>query len=78
MKSILMQLQNQFKDRFCEFETLSGKLKIFANPFSSDIKDVPSNLQMNAIDLQFNATLKNSYGINDLVKFYANLPSNFD
>jgi hypothetical protein len=69
-----MQLQNQFNDRFCDFEKVSGKLKIFANPFSCDIDDVPSNLQMNVIDLQSNDTLKNSfYEINDLVKFYGEL-----
>jgi hypothetical protein len=79
MKCILMQLQNQFNDRFCDFEKVSGKLKIFANPFSCHIDDVPSNLQMNVIDLQSNDTLKNSfYEINDLVKFYGSLPSNFD
>jgi hypothetical protein len=69
-----MQLQNQFNDRFCDFEKVSGKLKIFSNPFSCDIDDVPSNLQMNVIDLQSNDTLKNSfYEINDLVKFYGEL-----
>jgi hypothetical protein len=79
MKCILMQLQNQFNDRFCDFEKVSGKMKIFANPFSCDIDDVPSNLQMNVIDLQSNDTLKNSfYEINDLVKFYGSFPSNFN
>jgi hypothetical protein len=33
---------------------------------------------MNVIDLQSNDTLKNSYEINDLVKFYGSLPPNFD
>jgi hypothetical protein len=51
MKCILMQLQNQVNDRFCDFEKVSVKLMIFANPFSCDIDDVPSNLQMNVIDL---------------------------
>jgi hypothetical protein len=44
--------------QICDFEKVSGKLKIFANPFSCDIDDVPSNLQMNVIDLQSNDTLK--------------------
>ncbi|CAH1173813.1 unnamed protein product [Phaedon cochleariae] len=79
MKSILIQLQNQFSDRFGDFEELSGKLKVFTNPFSCDIEDVPSHLQMNVIDLQSNDTLKNSFHeMKDLVKFYGSLPSDFD
>ncbi|CAH2108321.1 unnamed protein product [Euphydryas editha] len=79
IKDILIQIQNQFSHRFSDFEKVSSKLKIFANPFLCDIEDVPSNLQMNVIDLQCNDTLKNSfYEINDLVKFYSSLPSDFD
>ncbi|CAH1634822.1 unnamed protein product [Spodoptera littoralis] len=79
MKDILIQLQTQFSDRFCDFEKVSSKLKIFANPYSCDVEDVPIHLQMNVIDLQSNDTLKSSfYEINDLVKFYASLPSDFD
>ena len=79
MKDILIQIQNQFSDRFGDFEKISSKLKIFANTFSCDIEDVPSRLQMNVIDLQYNDTLKNSFcEINDLVKFYGSLPSDFD
>ena len=41
MKDILIQLQNQFSERFGDFEKVSSELKIFANPFSCDIEDVP-------------------------------------
>ena len=36
MKDILIQLQNQFSERFADFEKVSSELKIFANPFSCD------------------------------------------
>ncbi|KAL4718418.1 hypothetical protein ACJJTC_016039 [Scirpophaga incertulas] len=79
MRDILIQLQTQFSDRFVDFEKVSSKLKIFANPFSCDIEDVQSHLQMNVIDLQSNDALKSSfYSIKDLVKFYGSLPSDFD
>lgn len=79
MKDVLIQIQNQFSDRFGDFEKVSSKLKIFANPFSCDIEAVPTHLQMNVIDLQSNDTLKNSFcEINDLVKFYGSLSSDFD
>ncbi|CAK1597303.1 unnamed protein product [Parnassius mnemosyne] len=79
MKDILIQLQSQFSDRFGDFEKVSSKLKVFANPFSCDIEEVPSNLQMNMIDLQSNNVLKSTfYELKDLVKFYGSLPSDFD
>ncbi|XP_045504708.1 general transcription factor II-I repeat domain-containing protein 2A-like isoform X2 [Colias croceus] len=79
MRDILIQLQTQFTERFHDFEKVSSKLKIFANPFSCGIEDVPSHLQMNVIDLQSNDALKSSfYDINDLIKFYGSLPSDFD
>ncbi|XP_045538423.1 general transcription factor II-I repeat domain-containing protein 2A-like [Papilio machaon] len=79
MRDILIQLQNQFSDRFSDFEKVSNEMKIFANPFSCDINDVPSHLQMNVIDLQSNNMLKNSFHeINDRVKFYGSLPIEFD
>ncbi|CAK1589281.1 unnamed protein product [Parnassius mnemosyne] len=79
MKDILIQLQSQFSDRFGDFEKVSSKLKVFANPFSCDIEEVPSNLQMNMIDLQSNDVLKSTfYELKDLVKFYGSLPSDFD
>jgi len=79
MKDILIQLQTQCSDRFSEFEKVSSKLKIFANPFSCDIEGVPSHLQMNVIDFQSNDALKSSfYEINDLIKFYGSSPSDFD
>lgn len=79
MKCVLIQLQNQFDDRFSDFDKVSDKLKIFVNPFQCDVEDVPSNLQMNVIDLQSNDTLKNSFcEINNLIKFYGSLSTNFD
>lgn len=79
MKCVLIQPQNQFDDRFSDFDKVSDKLKIFVNPFQCDVEDVPSNLQMNVIDLQSNDTLKNSFcEINNLIKFYGSLSTNFD
>lgn len=53
MKDILIQIQNQFSDRFVDFEKVSSKLKMFANPFSCYIENVPSNLQMNVIQSNY-------------------------
>nr|CAH7763466.1 unnamed protein product [Callosobruchus chinensis] len=75
MQDILIQLQTQFSDRFDDFEKVSD----FYKSFLCDIEDVPTHLQMSVIDLQSNDALKSSfYAINNLVKFYGSLPSDFD
>ena len=47
---------------------------MFQNPFSVDIVDVESNLQMEVIELQNNNILKNAFKeSNDLKIFYSSL-----
>lgn len=76
MKNILTHLQNEFLNRFTDFKKISLSMEIFQNPFTVDIDDVPSNLQMNIIDLQSNTTLKTAFREStDLVQFYGSLSS---
>lgn len=76
MKSALIQLQAEFENRFADFKKISHKLEIFENPFAVDIDNVPSNLQMNVIDLQSNNILKMMFNEKtNLVDFYGSLPS---
>lgn len=50
--------------------------KLLQTHFRGDMENVPSNLQMDVIDIQW--SLKNpSFEINDLVEFYSSLPSDF-
>ena len=47
----------------------------FENPFDSIIGDLPSELQMEVIDLQSNDILKDKYKEGNLTEFYKCLPS---
>ena len=57
-KSALMQLQTEFENRFADFIKFSSKMDIFENPFVVDIDNVPSDLQINVIDLRVIPHLK--------------------
>ncbi|KAL4719981.1 hypothetical protein ACJJTC_017323 [Scirpophaga incertulas] len=71
MRNVLTQLQTEFVNRFTDFKKSSLNMEIFQNPFAIDISEVPSNLQMNIVDLQSNSTLKTAFKEStDLIQFY--------
>ncbi|XP_029647131.1 general transcription factor II-I repeat domain-containing protein 2-like [Octopus sinensis] len=75
-KLILFEtLKQQFEERFSDLDACSSKLRIFENPFNSVIGDLPSELQMEVIDLQSNDILKDKYKEGNLIEFYKCLPS---
>lgn len=76
MRNVLSQLQTEFVNRFTDFKKSSLNMEIFQNPFAIDISEVPSNLQMNIVDLQSNSTLKTAFKEStDLIQFYGGLSS---
>lgn len=76
MRNVLTQLQTEFVNRFTDFKKSSLNMEIFQNPFAIDISEVPSNLQMNIVDLQSNSTLKTAFKEStDLIQFYGGLSS---
>lgn len=76
MRNVLTQLQTEFVNRFTDFKKSSLNMEIFQNPFAVDISEVPSNLQMNIVDLQSNSTLKTAFKEStDLIQFYGGLSS---
>lgn len=78
MKNVLIQLQTEFENRFADFKKISLNMEIFQNPFAVDIDVVPSNLQMNIVDLQSNTSLKTEFKESaNLVYFYKSLGFNF-
>ena len=57
-------LQESFENRFCDFVEEESYIAAFLNPFSlseQDILKMPSNIQMELIDLKTNSILKMKY-----------------
>ena len=52
MKTALVQFQTEFENRFADFRKISRKMDIFETPFAVDVNNVPSDFQINAIDMQ--------------------------
>lgn len=52
------KLQQEFDQRFADFKTHSATFQMFADPFSFDVQNVLSVLQMELTDLQCNSELK--------------------
>ncbi|VVC27387.1 Hypothetical protein CINCED_3A001740 [Cinara cedri] len=70
--NIIKNLQNEFSIRFSDFYIQKNKIKLFQNPFSDDIDNVESNVQMEVIGMQNNNILKNAFKEgNELKIFYS-------
>jgi len=74
-QDVILALKQQFKERFSDLDAYSSEIRLFENPFDSVIGDLPSELQMEVIDLQSNDILKDKYKEGNLTEFYKCLPS---
>ncbi|XP_065818648.1 general transcription factor II-I repeat domain-containing protein 2 [Labrus bergylta] len=80
--SAIDNLLQEFDQRFVDFKEHRVTFQVFADPFSADVESVPSVLQMELVDLQFNSELKNKFrevqGKADLTgQFLRELPASF-
>jgi hypothetical protein len=46
--SVIQQFQNEFSSPFARFYTSSNEVRLFKNPFATDISEVPEQIQMEA------------------------------
>lgn len=67
--------QTTVPQHFSGLEASAKEICVFQNTFNCAIEELPSNLQLEVINLQFKDKLKNEYQ-DDLIEFYKFLPSN--
>ncbi|GFR21235.1 proteinral transcription factor ii-i repeat domain-containing protein 2a [Trichonephila clavata] len=70
----LSALKINFDTRFSDFDAIANQIKIFQNPFDTDIEILTPELQMEMIDLQCSDIIKNKYQNSSLLEFYKSLP----
>ena len=72
--SMLQNIQDEFQRRFCDFRSHEHDLMMFASPFECDPKCVPTEMQLELIELQESSELKSAFRDLSLDKFYSSLP----
>lgn len=75
---IMSKLRQEFKNRFADFDLASEEIQLVQNPFNFDIDKVPSELQLEVIELTTNdsleANFQKCYKEGNLLPFYSSLP----
>lgn len=69
-KNMLSRLIREFNNRFTVFTQLEKDFALFRSPFTINASDVPEELQMELIELQCSAPLKDKFASVDLKSFY--------
>ena len=74
-KKIISDLKQNFSERFSDLDKIEDDVLLFQNPFSCNPSDMPSQLQLELIDLQANGLLKEKHRKGKLLEFYRCLPN---
>ncbi|QQP39750.1 Uncharacterized protein FKW44_013562, partial [Caligus rogercresseyi] len=75
--SLLSGLMHEFDNRFTVFTELEKDFALFRSPFTTDASEVPEGMQMELIDLQCCARLKDAYASTGIESFYQSLPPEY-
>lgn len=67
------QLQQEFANRFADFRSKKHLYSLFADPFGADVDNLPTEFQMEVIDIQSSSELNAVYRQSDLPVFYGTL-----
>lgn len=66
----ILQLQQEFAERFKDFRSREQEMMFVTQPFSVKAEDAPTELQMELIDLQYNEFIKRKFNETTLIEFY--------
>lgn len=72
---IVNNLKDEYSRRFGDIRKIENSLSIVRDPFSTEINNAPSDLQLDLIDLQCNPSLRELHGKEDICMFYNSLDS---
>ncbi len=74
---LLSGLMHEFDNRFTVFTELEKDFALFRSPFTTDTSEVPEAMQMELIELQCCALLKDKYASVAIEAFYQSLPPEY-
>ncbi|XP_076064373.1 general transcription factor II-I repeat domain-containing protein 2-like [Oratosquilla oratoria] len=66
----LALLEGQFQERFADLDAKANEIRLFHNPFDCNAENLPTQFQMEIIDLQADDRLKDKYREGNLIEFY--------
>ena len=67
---IISDLKKQFQERFADLDAKANEIRLFHNPFDCNAENLPTQFQMEIIDLQADDRLKDKYREGNLIEFY--------
>jgi hypothetical protein len=71
---VFSELKVQLQQRFSDLDARAKDISIFQNPFDCTIEELPSDFQLEVVDLQNDDKLKMLFKEMDLTQFYKYLP----
>ena len=71
--SMLGALHGEFSRRFEDLRTMESEMHLISSPFTCNVDDAPSDVQLELIDLQSDAVLAEHFKSRPLLKFYSSL-----
>jgi hypothetical protein len=70
---LLPALNGEFSCRFEDFEVLENDMLLVSSPFTFNVDNTPTDLQLELIDLQSDAVIGELFKAMSLTRFYASL-----
>ncbi|XP_014783823.1 general transcription factor II-I repeat domain-containing protein 2B-like [Octopus bimaculoides] len=74
-KKIIQDVNKHFSQRFSDLDRIENEILLFENPFGYNLDNMPTELQLELIDLQSNTLLKEKHREGKLIEFYHCLPA---
>jgi hypothetical protein len=67
------EIKNEFDRRYNDFKELQNIFSLFIGPFSFEVENVPTSIQLELIDFQNDSVLKDKYREVGIPKIYSYL-----